>query len=220
MKKIRLLIADDHELILKGIRSMLQSADHLEIIGEAANGSEAIEKALLNVPDVIFMDISMPGISGIEACAEIIRMKPGIKVIALSQHEDEAYVYQILKAGGSGYMLKNSTREEFITAIKYVMAGEKYFSSHISDILISDLFARKEREPEANAQQVHLTKRETEIIRMITGDLTNQKISEQLHISLRTVETHRRNIMQKLNLKSAVSLVRYAIEHRLIGSAD
>lgn len=216
MKKISLLIADDHDLILEGIRSMLHSADHLEIIEEATNGRDAVEKALFCQPDIIFMDISMPVISGIEACAEITRMSPGIKVIALSQHEDEAYIYQILKAGGSGYMLKNSTREEFLTAIKIVMSGEKYFSPHISDRLISGLFTRKKEEYEPKDQPVHLTRREIEIVRLLAEDLSNQEISERLHISQRTVETHRRNVMQKLKINSIVSLIRYAVKHNLI----
>jgi len=216
MNKIRILIADDHVLILKGIQSTLQLVDNLEIIGEATNGVEAVEKALFLKPDILLIDITMPRLSGIEACRQITSQNREIKVIALSQHEDEAYVYQIIKAGASGYLLKNSTREELVTAIKTVLSGEKYFSPQVSDRLINDLFSKKDREQSSVEQDVHLTQRELQIIRMIAEDLTNQEISERLSISLRTTETHRRNIMLKLKVNSVVALVRYAFKHDLI----
>jgi len=220
MKKIRILIADDHLLILKGIQSMLQSVDNLEIIGEATNGKEAVEKALFLRPEILFIDITMPGLSGIEACRQITSQNRAIKVIALSQHEDEAYVYQIIKAGAYGYMLKNSTREELITAVKTVLSGEKYFSPQISDRLINDLFIKKDRERNSVEQGIHLTQRELQIIKMIAEDLSNHEISDRLSISLRTTETHRRNIMLKLKVNSVVALVRYALKHELITLDD
>lgn len=216
MKKISILIVDDHELILKGIRMMLKSCHDLEIIGEARNGQDALIKCLRLVPDIVFLDITMPGISGIEVCAQIVHQFPDSKVLGLSQHEDVEYVYQMLRAGCSGYMLKNSTREEFVEAIRSVMAGEKYFSRRVSEMMSSDLINRREKEDEKEYSAVHLTLREKEIIQLIADELSNQEISDRLHISLRTVETHRRNIMQKLEVRSVVSLIRYAIKHRII----
>ena len=216
MKKIKILIVDDHELIIKGIGVMLNSVNNLEIIGEAINGQEAITNCREVPPDVVFMDISMPVLSGIEACRQIVHQHPDVKVIALSQHEDGEYVYQMLKAGGSGYMLKNSSKEEFLEAIRSVMAGEKYFSHRISEIMISDLVNRREIETDAEKSLNHITRREKEIIRLIADELSNQEIGEKLHISLRTVETHRRNIMQKLDVKSVVSLIKYAVKHKII----
>jgi len=216
MKKTKILVADDHELILRGIRMMLDSFPELEIIGEATRGNEAVEKAKELLPDIVFMDISMPDLSGIEACRQILRNNRRIRVIALSQHENNEYVYQMLLAGGSGYMLKNSTKEEFLTAIRNVMAGDKFFSQRISELMITDLMHRKESENVSEPHHIHITQREKEIIQMIANDLSNQEIGDKLHISLRTVETHRRNIMQKIKVKSVVSLLKYAVKHGII----
>ncbi|MBC8314114.1 MAG: response regulator transcription factor [Bacteroidetes bacterium] len=216
MEKIRIIIADDHELILKGISVILRSYPDFEIVGEATNGKEVVALTLQLTPDIVFMDISMPDLSGIEACRQILRHYPDTRIIALSQHEDGEYVYQMLKAGGSGYMLKDSSKEEFGNAIQSVLAGEKYFSAKISEIMITDLMHRKEQENSSDLPPVHITRREKEIIEMIADDLSNQAIGEKLHISQRTVETHRRNIMQKLNVKSVVALLKYAVKHNLI----
>lgn len=219
-KKIRLLIADDHPLILEGLKSMFSQYTFIEIVGESADGRDAVEKAFALKPDVVFMDLSMPGTGGIEACSMIRNENPGIRVIAISQHEDEEYVNLFLKAGGSGYLLKNSSREEFITAIHSALAGKRYFSAQLSDTLISGILAKRYHDRNSSQQEVHLTFREKEILKLIAKGYTNQQISAQLHISLRTVETHRRNIMQKLNLKTAVALVKYALQQGMIGITD
>lgn len=216
MKKTTILIVDDHELILRGINDILRTYPNLEVVGEASSGKEAVEKSFSLIPDVVFMDISMPNFNGIDACRQIIDQHPEIKIIALSQHEDGEYVYQLIKAGGSGYMLKNSSRDEFGKAIQTVLSGEKYFSTRISEMMINDLVHRKEKENKPNQDQVHITSREKEIIKMIAEELSNQEISEILHISQRTVETHRRNIMQKLEVKSVVALLKYAVKNNLI----
>jgi len=216
-KKIRLMIVDDHSLIVEGIRSLLANSEGIEIVAECTNGKDAVEKAIQLVPDVIFMDISMPGTSGIEACAGIKKQRPEINVIALSQHEDEVYVHHFLQAGGSGYMLKSSAREEFLAAIHCVLEGGRFFSSRLSAILISGHFDKRDAEIDPADHPVHLTYREMEILRLVAEGLTNHQVSNRLHISLRTVETHRRNILQKLNLTNAVSLVKYAMRHGIIG---
>lgn len=216
MKQVNILIVDDHELIINGIKSMLRSTKDFNIIGEAVNGLDAIKKTENLRPDVIIMDISMPLMNGIEACKIIVNKYPRIKVLALTQHEDNEYIIQMTNAGASGYLLKNSKKDEFIKAIQTVAAGNKYYSSNISELLLANLITQNKSADEPDKNDVPLTKREIEIIRKIANDMSNQEIADDLHISLRTVETHRRNLMQKLNAKSVVSLIKYAAANDLI----
>lgn len=215
MEIVRILIADDHQLILNGISDMLRPIKQYKIVGRASNGKEAVEKALLLKPDLIFMDISMPVMNGIEATKIISQKLPLVKILALTQHEEKEYVKQILKSGGSGYLLKNSKKDEFLDAIESVLAGKYYLSKEISEQMISDIITHEQGNNLEN-KAVTLTKRETEIIKKIADELSNQEIADELHISLRTVETHRRNIMQKLKVKSVVSLLKYAAQHDII----
>ncbi|MBC8320953.1 MAG: response regulator transcription factor [Bacteroidetes bacterium] len=215
MDIVRILIADDHQLILNGISDILRPIKQYKIIGRANNGKEVVEKALLLVPDLIFMDISMPIMNGIEATQIISQKLPSIKIIGLTQHEESEYVKQMLKSGASGYLLKNSKKEEFIEAIESVMSGKRYLSKQISDQMINDIFATNPDE-KSKQKEVPLTRREKEIIKKIADELSNQEIADDLFISLRTVETHRRNIMQKLKVKSVVSLIKYASQHNII----
>lgn len=215
MKKIRILIVDDHNLIINGIKSLLSPIQNFEIIGEANDGQQAIDLSLKIKPDVIIMDISMPVLSGIDATKIILEKLPETKVIALTQHEDSEYVIQILNAGGYGYLLKNSKKEEFIDAINTVCEGRKYFSKNISNLLLNDLLENKSAKPKEEPK-ILLTKREKEIIQKIADELSNYQIADELNISLRTVETHRRNIMQKLNLTNVVSLIKYAVANEIV----
>ena len=216
MEIVKILIADDHELILNGIRDMLKNVKRYRIVGQASNGEEAVEKALELEPDVIFMDISMPVLNGIEATKIIVDKLPGIKILALTQHEENEYVMQILGAGGYGYLLKNSKKEEFIEAIESVLEGNKYLSRQISEQMINSMVSRGSRGQEEEQEEIPLTKREMEIIQKIADDMSNQQIADELHISLRTVETHRRNIMQKLKVNTVVSLLKYAAQHNIV----
>jgi len=216
MSRIKILVVDDHQLIVNGIKAMLEPIEDFIIIGAANNGNEAISKAGDLNPDVIIMDISMPGLSGIEASKIIVKNNPEIKILALTQHEDSEYVLQMLNAGAFGYLLKNSRKDEFIDAIISVSKGEKYFSKKISNLLISNMLQEKKTDLTVNEKKITLTKREREITKKIAEELSSQQIADELGISLRTVETHRRNIMQKLNVKSAVSLFRYAVQNQFI----
>lgn len=216
MKKIKILIADDHKLIIDGIKSMLNSIEEFEIIGEAQNGQEAVDFALELHPDVIIMDISMPKLSGIEASKLILEKNKEIKIIALSQHEDNEYVLKVLEVGGVGYLSKNSKKSEFIEAIKTVIGGEKYFNKKIYEMMIGRMMNQKEHEKQKTLSDIQVTTREKKIIQLIANELSNQQIAEKLCISLRTVETHRRNVMQKLNVKSAISLIKTAAQFNLI----
>jgi two-component system, NarL family, nitrate/nitrite response regulator NarL len=216
MKTIKILIADDHELIYNGIRDMLKSIKSYKIIGMATNGREAVDKAMELNPDIIFMDISMPIMNGIEATKIIAEKIPEIKILALTQHEENEYVLQILKAGGFGYLLKNSKKDEFINAIETVLSGKKYLSKKISEQMIDNLVYEEQKAKVSEDNEIPLTKREKEIIQKIADDMSNQQIAVELHISLRTVETHRRNLMQKLKVNTVVSLLKYAAQHNII----
>jgi len=216
MEIVNILIADDHQLILNGITDMLKPYKKYKIVGKAMDGKEAVEKALELKPDIIFMDISMPGLNGIEATKIIVEKLPGIKILALTQHDENEYVLQILNAGGSGYLLKNSKKEEFEEAIESVLKGKKYLSREISDQMINDLLHQHSGRRNEKNEKIHLTKREIEIIQKIADDMSNQEIADELNISLRTVETHRRNLMQKLKVKTVVALLKYASQHNII----
>lgn len=216
MKTVKILIADDHDLIHNGIKNMLRPIKRYKIIGKANNGAEAVQKAMELKPDVILMDISMPVLNGIEATKIITDKFPDIKIIALTQYEEQEYVVQILKSGGSGYLLKNSKKKEFIEAIESVLSGKKVFSEKISEQLINGLIHKTTADDKPEEHEIPLTKREIEIIKKIADDMSNQQIADELHISLRTVETHRRNLMQKLNVKTVVALLKYAAQHNII----
>lgn len=215
MEIVKILIADDHQLIHSGIKDMLRTNKRYRITGHAYNGQEAIDQCLLHNPDVIFMDISMPVMNGIDATRIIQKKLPDIKIIALTQHEEYEYVMQFINAGGFGYLLKNASKEEFVNAIDSVLEDRKYFSQEVSAQMISAL-SKDKSDANQKEKNVLLTTREKEILQKIADDLSNQQIADDLNISLRTVETHRRNIMQKLKVNTVVALIKYATQHKLI----
>ena len=223
MGKIRILLADDHPLIRSGIATLLQSYKDFEIVGEAQDGEEAVEKTKVLKPDVLIIDLSMPKLSGTEATGIITKKHPDVKVLVLTMHENEEYVYQILKSGAGGYVLKSAGKEELSAAIRAVAKGEKFFSPRVSEIMAESYVRRKERgETSSKVEVIPLTRREKEILRLVVTGLTNQQIADQLCISPRTVDTHRTNIMQKLDIHDVANLVRYAIEHGMtsLGTED
>lgn len=214
MDKIRILLADDHALIRSGIATLLQGSADFSIIGEAKDGEEAVQKAKELNPDVVVIDLSMPKLSGVEATKIIKKKYPNIRVLVLTMHENEEYVYQILKSGAGGYVLKSAGKEELSSAIRAVARGEKFFSPRVSQIMAEGYLRRAEEDEMKRRQDdVPLTRREKEILALVANGLTNQQIADQLYISPRTVDTHRTNIMQKLDIHDVVNLVRYAIEH-------
>jgi len=214
MDKIRILLADDHTLIRTGIATLLQTNRDFEIVGEAQDGEEAVEKTGQLRPDVLVIDLSMPKLSGIEATRIIKRKYPDVNVLVLTMHESEEYVYQILKSGAGGYILKSAGKEELSAAIRAVVRGERFFSSRVSQIMAEGYLRRVEAAgQQAKADDMPLTRREKEILTLVVKGLTNQQIADQLNISPRTVDTHRTNIMQKLGIHEVANLVRYAIEH-------
>ena len=219
MDKIRVLLADDHTLIRSGIATLLQSNKDFLVVGEAEDGEEAVRKTGELKPTVVVMDLSMPILSGIEATKQIKRKYPEVNVLVLTMHENEEYVYQILKSGAAGYVLKSAGKDELISAIRAAAKGEKFFSPRISQLMAEGYVRRVEQvATETESGDVPLPRREREVLSLVVDGLTNQQIADQLFISPRTVDTHRTNIMQKLDIHDLANLVRYAIEHGLAGS--
>jgi two-component system response regulator NreC len=219
MKKINILIADDHALVRTGIATLLQSYDDFAVVGEATDGAEAVEMTGKLQPDVVLIDLAMPKMNGIEATQQIRQRFPRTQVLVLTMHENDEYIFQIFKSGASGYVLKDANRDELCRAIRAVAKGEKFFSSRVSDIIVENFIKRQETlHVELSSADIPLTKREKEILALIVEGLTNQQIADKLFISPRTVDTHRTNIMQKLDLHDVASLVRYAIKHGLVRS--
>lgn len=214
MKKIRILIIDDHEIIHRGLMDLLQLETEFQIEGHAYNGKEAIEIARELNPDIIFMDISMPVMNGIEAIKILAPELPDTKFIVLSQHDENEFVLQALKAGAHGYLLKNSTKEIFIKAIQQVLSNNRYLDAETSQKMID--VTVKNLNNEQSDSEIYLTRREKEIIKGIAEDKSNKQIADELNISLRTVETHRRNVMQKLKVNTVVGLLKIAVTRNLV----
>jgi two-component system, NarL family, response regulator NreC len=221
MKKTRIIIADDHSVVRSGLRLLLQSSPDFTVIAEAEDGEEAVALVDRHKPDVVIMDISMPKLNGIEATGIMKQNDPDMKIIILTVHEDEEYVYQMLRAGASGYVLKSAGKKEIFAAIESALSGERFFSPGISKLIIEGFIKRDKEQLQAQEQmQTHskqqLTKREIEVLQYIAQGFTNRKIAEALFLSIRTINTHRTNLMQKLDIHDTARLVRYAIETGLV----
>lgn len=216
MKKVKIIIADDHLLVRTGIISLLKDVPDIETIGEAENGQVVIEKAKKLKPDVVLMDISMPKVSGIEATNQIKETNPAIQILILTMHDNEEYILSSLKQGASGILHKDTSKDELVTAIKTVASGKRYFGRSVSQIIVESLLQKVESSDLSQTQdKVFLTKREKEVLYLIANGLSNQEIAERLGISARTVDTHKTNLMQKLNIKTTAALARYAFENNL-----
>ncbi|MGH7598545.1 MAG: response regulator [bacterium] len=214
MKKIRIVIADDHSIVRQGLRALFQSVPEFSIIGEAVNGEELMRLVASEQPDVVIVDISMPELNGIEATRLIKKNNSGARILILTIHEEEEYVCQMIRAGADGYVLKDADKDELFTAVRAVAGGGKFFAPKILKFMMDD-FVKPTLEPERPAQP-HLTKRETEILRYIAEGLTSKGIAQKLFLSVRTVDTHRTNLMQKLNIHETAGLVRYAIQNGIV----
>lgn len=210
--RIRVLVADDHTIVREGLVMILRSSPDIEVVGEAADGEQAIAMVEKLQPHVVLMDISMPGMSGLEAIRQIRRAFPHVKVLALTIHESEDYILHVLRAGVHGYVVKRAAGQELLSAIRAVVRGESYLHPAIVKVVLSDYLQRLEH----GQEEPVLTEREREIVRLIAEGYKNREIAQRLNISLKTVETHRANIMQKLNINDRVQLVRFAIRTRLI----
>ncbi len=217
MQKIKILFADDHAIVRDGLRSLFKSDPGFTIVGEASDGAEAVKLVEENRPDVAVLDISMPNVNGIEATNIIKERFPDTKVLILTIHENEEYIHELLLAGADGYVLKNAEKKEIFDGVRAVAGGSTFFSSNVSKALLDRLVrSTRNRVPFQISNEEKLTARETEVLRMIAEGLTSKQIAERLHLSVTTVNSHRTNIMKKLNVHEIVGLVKYAIQKSLI----
>ncbi|MFC2109145.1 response regulator [Bacteroidota bacterium] len=208
-ESIRIILADDHLLVRNGIKSLLEAEAILNVIGEASNGKEALELAKEKNPDILIIDVRMPIMDGIEAVGHLSDYAPNTKAIVLSMHDSEEYILKSIKAGASGYLLKDTGREEFLKAINTIYKGGKYFSGDISNVIVSNYLQNASSPPQVSqpVKNSHgLTKKEIEILSLILSGMTNTEISDNLGKSKRTIETHRFNLMKKMNVKNLIEL--------------
>jgi len=210
MKKIRILLADDHAVVRQGFKMILGAQPDMEIVGEAGNGREALELASSLKPDLVVMDVAMPELNGIEATRRMAEAAPHTRVLALSMHKDSVYVREILRAGARGYLLKDSVAADLVSAVRAVAGGEGYISPAVSDAVLDDY-----RRHVTNPIDM-LTSREREVLQMLAEGKTNKEIATVLNLSVYTVDAHRGRIMEKLNLHSINELVRFAVRNGLI----
>jgi len=210
---IRILLADDHQITRSGLRALLEQQPNMAVAGEADNGRLAVLMAAELKPDVIVMDINMPELNGIEASRQIKTELPDIKIIALSMHSDKRYVAGMLKAGVSGYLLKNCAFDELVAAINSVMRNQSYLSPAIADTVMKDYASILEGADQSTASL--LSSREREVLQLIAEGMSTRDIGERIHVSVKTVETHRQQIMRKLNAKSVAELTKIAVREGL-----
>ncbi|HEX9037996.1 MAG TPA: response regulator transcription factor [Ktedonobacterales bacterium] len=213
--KIRVLLADDHTILRAGLRMMLNVQPDIEVVGEASDGRQALNETLALKPDVVLMDITMPEMNGIEATRQIKRALESTRVLILTMHENEEYLFQVLRAGASGYILKEAADTELISAIRVVYSGRFYMSPSAQTMMVGDYLLRVRSGEERDSYSA-LTEREREILKLVAEGLTNNQIAERLYISPKTVDTHRTHIMDKLNLHSRAELVKYAMRRGLL----
>ncbi len=215
MNPIRIMLADDHTVIRKGLRALLERQDGFLVVAEAADGREAVEIAASLCPDVAVMDIGMPNLNGIEAARRITEKRPETAVVILSMHADESYVLRALKSGARGYLLKDSPEEDLINAIRAVHQGKAFFSPEISKMLAED-YMRRMRQRGVDDSYELLTPREREILQMLGEGKSNKDVATKLNLSLHTVETHRGNILEKLNLHGMAEMILYAVRKGIV----
>lgn len=215
MKRIRIIIADDHKIFRQGVTELLTRESDIEVIGDIESREQLLNSLQENEVDLILMDIDMGETSGIELTSEVRSLYPDIRVLALSMHGDKNYIVKMLEAGASGYILKNAGREEMLDAIHTVAKGNTYFSSQVSAKLLEHI-TNPASAKRKKTQGIPLTEREIEVLKLIADEYSNPEIAEQLFISVRTVDTHRRNLLDKLGVKNTAGLVKYAIQKNLI----
>ncbi len=216
MAKIRLLLVDDHAVLRAGLRALLNAEADMEVVGEAENGQQAVDMVRALQPDVVLMDVAMPGMNGIEATRRIKAVAPDVRVLALTMHDDASYLRDILKAGGSGYVLKDAASEELLSAIAAVAQGGTFLHAEHTKLLLDDMLDRQGSRTtavDAKAKRYKLlSEREAEVFKLVALGYRNSEIAKMLHLSVKTVETYKSRLMQKLGLGSRAALVRYALE--------
>ncbi len=215
MKKIRILIADDHGIVRRGLRLQLEQDSRFDVVGEASEGREAVRLAEELNPDIVIMDIAMPNLNGIQACTQLVKKNPQLGVIMLSMYSDETYLMRTLAAGAKGYLLKDSADLDLYRAVQVVAEGKPFFSPAIADKLLEDYMRQLQQRGLQDSYDL-LTEREKEILQLLAEGKSNKDAAALLNLSLNTVETHRTRIMQKLSLHSTADIVLYAVRKRII----
>jgi DNA-binding NarL/FixJ family response regulator len=215
-EQIKVVIADDHNLFREGVKVLLSQEPDIVIVGECNDGQELLNWLADHTPDVILLDINMPGIDGLSAAKQVKTTTPDIQILALSMSLEDRHIADMLSAGANGYLLKTAGREELVSAIKAVHARDSYFSREVSDKLLRFMRSDRNHDGANYHNDLPITPREQEILVLIAAEKTNQEIAQQLHISVRTVDTHRRNLLQKLHVRNTAGLVKYAIENKLV----
>lgn len=215
MSKIKVLLAEDHTIVRKGIRSLLDDQPNIEVIGEAEDGREAIEKVEQLFPDIILMDNTMPNLNGLEATRQIKKRFPEIKILILTMHTNEEYILQFLRAGASGYLVKQTAPNELVSAIEAVYRGDSFLSPSISRTIIDEFIRQAESTGKWDSYDT-LTDREREVLQLLAEGFSSKEIADDLHISVKTVGVHKINLMHKLNLHSQSEITKYAIRKGII----
>jgi two-component system response regulator NreC len=215
---IRILLADDHKIVRDGLRTLIGKETGMEVIGEAENGRKALKMVQKIRPSVVIMDVTMPDMNGIEATRKIVTEVPGVKVIALSMHSDRRFVLGMLEAGAAGYLMKDCAFDELAKAVRSVATGHTYLSPSIADVLVKGYLDKIDEK--ISVGRSPLTQREREILQLLAEGQSSKEIAAHLNVSVKTVETHRRNMMQKLNMRSVAELTKYAIREGLISVED
>jgi two-component system nitrate/nitrite response regulator NarL len=212
-RPIKVLLADDHFLVRQGLRSSLSEYSEIQVVGEASNGREVVEKAWKLAPDVILMDINMPEMNGLEATAALRKQGSSARVLALTVHNNKQYILQIIRSGAQGYVLKDTSPDELVRGIKAVQEGEAFFSPSVSSIVLQLL--RDENRGLLTDTAATLTLRETQIVKLVAAGKTNKEIAADLNVNVRTVETQRYQLMRRINVRNAAELTRFAVERGL-----
>jgi two-component system response regulator NreC len=211
---LNVFIVEDHTLVRSGIRALLEASPALAVVGEASNGRDAVEQIQILKPDLVLMDVAMAELNGIDAARQIHAALPSARIIMLSMHEDRQYVFESLKAGATGYVLKSAAFQDLMSAIETVMSNRNYISPALSDTVMNDYIRRAQGE-EKGTELGRLSGREREVLQLIAEGKSSAEVGELLHISVRTVDTHRHNIMTKLEIHSIAGLTKFAIRHGL-----
>ena len=211
----RIVLCDDHAVLRSGLRALLAGEPGLEVVGEAGDGAEGVDRVVALRPEVALLDITMPGMNGIEAARAIHRRAPEVKVLMLTMHDDPEYLFQALEAGAAGYVLKRAADADLVAAIRQVVLGEAFLAPAAARALVADYLARRDRGEIAPIVEA-LTGREEEVLRLLAEGHTNQEVAERLIVSVKTVETHRAHVLGKLGLRKRAELVHYAQTHGLL----
>src|SRR5215813_10231636 len=216
MEPIRLLVADDHEIVRKGIRSLLEAQPGWQVTAEASDGREAVEKARETKPDVTVLDISMPSLNGLEAARQMIKNDARAKILILTQHESDPLIREVLDAGARGYVLKSDASRDLITAVNAVRSNKTFFTAKVAQIVLDGYLDKKPKKEENDGSATRLTPRQREIVQLLAEGKSSKEVAVALGLSVKTAETHRANIMRRLDCHSVSELVRYAVRNNII----